>query len=244
MGARGGYRGGRRSKPHHNRKPTGRRLEGLNDGKPCSVDEKTVGISCFRSPLPGFKGTVKQRFSDFIVREIDRQGQVVQLTKLPPKKIQIRRVGLIKHALSTFLSENHPALGPVFRSIQQFLRTREKRAVEEQRQLKVAAIVSEFNAIPGFERLNEFLADPEAQDFRLCESDREKRTKLHGKIRDVAGDLVVADSFKNDAGESEGIRIRHKHNKTLGKRDNFDYRNKTKEWPVDRRMYYILLYTL
>ncbi|XP_027933602.1 multisubstrate pseudouridine synthase 7 [Vigna unguiculata] len=47
-----------------------------------TVEEDEVGISCFISDLPGFRGVLKQRYSDFIVNEVDRDGTVVQLTSL------------------------------------------------------------------------------------------------------------------------------------------------------------------
>ncbi|GJN33200.1 hypothetical protein PR202_gb21771 [Eleusine coracana subsp. coracana] len=39
-----------------------------------------VGISRFASPAPGFRGALKQRYSDFIVHEVARDGALVRLT--------------------------------------------------------------------------------------------------------------------------------------------------------------------
>uniref|UniRef100_A0A0D3B9P7 TRUD domain-containing protein n=2 Tax=Brassica oleracea var. oleracea TaxID=109376 RepID=A0A0D3B9P7_BRAOL len=47
-----------------------------------TVDESDVGISCFISQLPGFRGILKQRYADFIVNEVDMDGNVVRLTSL------------------------------------------------------------------------------------------------------------------------------------------------------------------
>ncbi|XP_019419352.1 PREDICTED: multisubstrate pseudouridine synthase 7 [Lupinus angustifolius] len=49
-----------------------------------SIEEPDVGISCYISNLPGFRGILKQRYSDFIVNEVDRDEQVVHLTSLDP----------------------------------------------------------------------------------------------------------------------------------------------------------------
>ncbi|CAH9068132.1 unnamed protein product [Cuscuta europaea] len=46
------------------------------------IDESDVGISCYISQLPGFRGILKQRYSDFIVNEVDPEGIVVHLTSL------------------------------------------------------------------------------------------------------------------------------------------------------------------
>ncbi|KAG8648140.1 hypothetical protein MANES_09G154600v8 [Manihot esculenta] len=52
-----------------------------------TTDESDVGIFCYISQLPGFRGILKQRYSDFIVNEVDNDGNVVHLTSLevPPE---------------------------------------------------------------------------------------------------------------------------------------------------------------
>ncbi|ERN01557.1 hypothetical protein AMTR_s00002p00271620 [Amborella trichopoda] len=44
------------------------------------MEETDVGIVCYASSLPGFRGVLKQRYSDFIVNEVDPDGAVVHLT--------------------------------------------------------------------------------------------------------------------------------------------------------------------
>ncbi|KAG1686767.1 hypothetical protein DVH05_005975 [Phytophthora capsici] len=73
-GGRGGRGGGRRDGPDF-------RAAGYNDGVPCSVDESVVGIQRFLMPeVGGFHGATKQRYSDFVVREVALDGQVVRLS--------------------------------------------------------------------------------------------------------------------------------------------------------------------
>ncbi|SCU79820.1 LAFA_0B05798g1_1 [Lachancea sp. 'fantastica'] len=57
------------------------------------ITERDVGITWFLTPkLAGFSGQIKQRYTDFLVNEIDKQGSVVHLTDKgfkmpkPPKK--------------------------------------------------------------------------------------------------------------------------------------------------------------
>ncbi|PNY05200.1 multisubstrate pseudouridine synthase 7-like protein, partial [Trifolium pratense] len=47
-----------------------------------SMEEHDVGISCYISNLPGFRGVLKQRYSDFIVHEVDTDGKVIELSSL------------------------------------------------------------------------------------------------------------------------------------------------------------------
>ncbi|GAY44694.1 hypothetical protein CUMW_083820 [Citrus unshiu] len=53
-----------------------------------TLDESDVGILCFISNLPGFRGILKQRYCDFIVNEVDTDRKVVHLTSLdvPPEE--------------------------------------------------------------------------------------------------------------------------------------------------------------
>ena len=53
---------------------------GVGPLKDTGVSEKDVGILEFASNLPGFHGVLKQRFTDFIVRERDLEGNLVRLT--------------------------------------------------------------------------------------------------------------------------------------------------------------------
>ncbi|XP_039067891.1 LOW QUALITY PROTEIN: multisubstrate pseudouridine synthase 7-like [Hibiscus syriacus] len=54
-----------------------------------TITESNVGILCFISNLPGFRGILKQRYSDFIVNEVNNEGNVVHLTSLdaPPETL-------------------------------------------------------------------------------------------------------------------------------------------------------------
>ncbi|KAL9969761.1 hypothetical protein ACROYT_G022017 [Oculina patagonica] len=53
---------------------------GVKALKDTGVSEKDVGILEFVSNLPGFHGVLKQRYTDFIVRERDLEGNLVRLT--------------------------------------------------------------------------------------------------------------------------------------------------------------------
>ncbi|XP_059064023.1 multisubstrate pseudouridine synthase 7-like [Cryptomeria japonica] len=45
-------------------------------------EEADVGILYYTSNLPGFRGVLKQRYTDFIVNEVDCDGKVIHLTSL------------------------------------------------------------------------------------------------------------------------------------------------------------------
>ncbi|CAM8925068.1 unnamed protein product [Rhodiola kirilowii] len=72
-----------------------------------SIEEKHVGIHCYVSNLPGFRGILKQRYSDFIVNEVDLDGNVVRLTSLdpPPELIEDEQVTLSDQQNKSYDSE-------------------------------------------------------------------------------------------------------------------------------------------
>ncbi|XP_020582428.1 multisubstrate pseudouridine synthase 7 isoform X2 [Phalaenopsis equestris] len=71
-------------KPPSPRKPSSATVAMVAMAK--SLDESDVGIYCYSSTLPGFKAIMKQRYSDFIVNEVDLDGSIVHITSfdLPP----------------------------------------------------------------------------------------------------------------------------------------------------------------
>ena len=56
------------------------------------VTNDDCGITEYITTTPGFKGILKHRYSDFIVHEIDLQGNLVKLTSLdPPEKGKVEK---------------------------------------------------------------------------------------------------------------------------------------------------------
>uniref|UniRef100_A0A0D9WIF8 TRUD domain-containing protein n=1 Tax=Leersia perrieri TaxID=77586 RepID=A0A0D9WIF8_9ORYZ len=57
-----------------------------------SLTEAEAGIACFASSLPGFRGVLKHRYSDFIVHEVARDGSVSRLTSfdLPNECVDVK----------------------------------------------------------------------------------------------------------------------------------------------------------
>ncbi|GLT32711.1 hypothetical protein SLA2020_073560 [Shorea laevis] len=72
-----------------------------------TITESDVGILCFISQLPGFRGILKQRYSDFIVNEVDTDGNVVHLTSLdaPPEVIKDDEIKISDQISRSFSSE-------------------------------------------------------------------------------------------------------------------------------------------
>lgn len=52
--------------------------------------EAYSGIVAFANNEDGFRGILKQRYTDFVVREIDSSGAIAQLSTLSGKELQAR----------------------------------------------------------------------------------------------------------------------------------------------------------
>ncbi|KAE8653624.1 hypothetical protein Csa_007328 [Cucumis sativus] len=72
-----------------------------------SVGESDVGILSYISSLPGFRGILKQRYSDFIVNEVDTDGNVVHLTSLdaPPEIVSESGPTIVHSTSQSYASE-------------------------------------------------------------------------------------------------------------------------------------------
>ncbi|KAK9735300.1 hypothetical protein RND81_04G197000 [Saponaria officinalis] len=82
-------------------------VEENNSIKPKIVEESDVGILCYISNLPGFRGILKQRYSDFIVNEVDLDGNVVHLTSLrvPPELVEKKEEKVVEPVDKCYTSE-------------------------------------------------------------------------------------------------------------------------------------------
>ncbi|TYK28792.1 pseudouridylate synthase 7-like protein isoform X1 [Cucumis melo var. makuwa] len=72
-----------------------------------SIGESDVGILSYISSLPGFRGILKQRYSDFIVNEVDTDGNVVHLTSLdaPPEIVSESGPTIVHSTSQSYVSE-------------------------------------------------------------------------------------------------------------------------------------------
>ncbi|CAB4285605.1 unnamed protein product [Prunus armeniaca] len=62
-----------------------------------TTEEPDVGIFCYISQLPGFRGILKQRYSDFMVNEVDTEGNVVHLTNLDAPAETVKEIETKTH---------------------------------------------------------------------------------------------------------------------------------------------------
>ena len=193
---------------------------GLKDGTPESIDESQAGIRLFRNTLSGFTGCLKQRYSDFIVHEIDMEGEIVRLTKLPknPKK-------KATSAFSTMFQLAFSGIGPFLypttdlhvlktkveldimkEKLCSLVRDKKSEEKERLRLSRVDGLTALLSPHVSETELLEFLAfykNMNKDGFILYQSDKKIRTIIHEGLRSVASGILVSDSVDNG-----GIRFR------------------------------------
>ena len=166
--------------------------------------EASVGICEFANQALGFQGILKQRFSDFIVREVNKEGKVCRLSDMNGSEVEA----------SVFAAQNA-------------LQAQEK--AESRETPNIDALVTELESISGV-NISRVDLDSLASFLRQCAdesddcpsnftsalecNDKAVRTSLHQLFRRHASKAVDTDTVKN--GTSSFIRVIAKH-KMAGK---------------------------
>ncbi|KAK8329031.1 hypothetical protein V6Z12_A11G291900 [Gossypium hirsutum] len=171
-----------------------------------TITESDVGILCFISNLPGFHGILKQRYSDFIVNEVDTEGNVVHLTSLdaPPEEVETK--------ISDQLNKNYASEIEKFRSL----------ACE----IDVDRLEAFINQITSGseEDISPIVLSPD--------SDKSHRTAMHNFFKENLR-FLVTDTVDGPDSSSKCIRVRlNSGNKNKGRNLN---KRKRGDRPYDSR---------
>lgn len=190
--------------------------------------EKLVGISIFANSAPGFQGIMKQRYSDFVVREVGLGGECTALRDLSPSTLE----NLHFNQNSTKISDT------------------ENNSNEE----LVSNVINEMTTITGGkfggdatgavaasrsespeEELKHFLflclekSDDCPSSFTACPCpDKPSRTKLHQIIRKYLSSCIESEAL--EVSGEKYILLRSKHKMEKGTSGDWRSRNK---WPAN-----------
>jgi tRNA pseudouridine13 synthase len=177
--------------------------------------EESVGIAEYANTAAGFQGILKQRFSDFVVREVGKDGVVCHLKNQSGKDLEARTFSIAATAAASSDSTS-AAAPPPGAEVPALFSVEELMA--ELRGLPQAAQLSPADA----DNLSSFLSQcrdksdecPESLTTTLQCSDKASRTALHHFFRRHAERFVDSDTVK--AGTDSLIRLvaRHKMSKS------------------------------
>uniref|UniRef100_A0A803PZ05 TRUD domain-containing protein n=2 Tax=Cannabis sativa TaxID=3483 RepID=A0A803PZ05_CANSA len=153
-----------------------------------NLDESDVGVFCYISNLPGFRGVLKQRYSDFIVNEVDTDGNVVHLTTMeaPPEEIaeEIRTETEANDAAS----KNYTSEFESFRSL-----------AGDSDAESFEAFMGQINSSDGKESVSPIVLSPD--------SDKLHRTAMHNFFKKNFK-FLVTDTIDGPDVSSKCIRVR------------------------------------
>ncbi|KAG5626342.1 hypothetical protein H5410_011560 [Solanum commersonii] len=158
-----------------------------------TMDESDVGISCYISNLPGFRGILKQRYSDFIVNEVDLDENVVHLTSLEaPKECSENKAVNISDQLNrSYVTEIES-----FRSL-----------AGNSDADKLKAFIDELNS--G--------ADVSDESIVLSpSSDKSHRTAIHNFFKERLK-FLVTDTIDGVEDQSKSVRVRLNNDRNNGR---------------------------
>ncbi|KAG8479106.1 hypothetical protein CXB51_029856 [Gossypium anomalum] len=174
-----------------------------------TITESDVGILCFISNLPGFRGILKQRYSDFIVNEVDTEGNVVHLTSLdaPPEAFQEGETKISDQVNKNYASE-----------------------IEKFRSLTCEIDVDRLEAF-----INQITSGSEEDISPIVlspDSDKCHRTAMHNFFKENLR-FLVTDTVDGPDSSSKCIRVRlNSGNKNKGRNSN---KRKRGDRPYDSR---------
>ncbi|XP_050225541.1 multisubstrate pseudouridine synthase 7 [Mercurialis annua] len=154
-----------------------------------TIDESDVGISCYISKLPGFRGILKQRYSDFIVNEVGTDGNVVHLTSLhvSPEVLKIEEEKEIDVTNQISGDKNYADEIEAFRLI----------AGDDDTQ-RLEAFITEFNE-DNSKNMSPIVLSPD--------SDKAHRTAMHNFFKEKLK-FLVTDTVDGPDAMSKCIRVR------------------------------------
>eukprot|EP00257_Ricinus_communis_P013254 XP_015570652.1 multisubstrate pseudouridine synthase 7 isoform X1 [Ricinus communis] len=173
-----------------------------------TIEESDVGISCYISKVPGFRGILKQRYSDFIVNEVDNNGNVVHLTSLHVPREIVEVAEEREEEITNQVGKNYAAEIESFRELAGDADTQRLEAFINQ-------VISEDNCI----NISPILLSPD--------SDKAHRTATHNFFKEKLK-FLVTDTVDGPDASSKCIRVR------LNSRGNINEGNRNSKKRKDR----------
>lgn len=149
-----------------------------------TTEEPDVGIFCYISQLPGFRGILKQRYSDFMVNEVDTEGNVVHLTNLDAPAETVKEIETKTHDAT---SKDYTTKIESFRSL-----------VDPDDAEQLEAIINQINS--GSE--DSILPIVLSPDY-----DKSHRTAVHNFFKENFK-FLVTDTVDGPDASSKCIRVR------------------------------------
>eukprot|EP01041_Mallomonas_annulata_P004786 gene4786-9540_t len=178
--------------------------------------EASVGITAHANSSPGFTGILKERYTDFIVREVNKSGEIARLSDISIGKCGeyfAKEKGVSPSDFDTEISTVEALIENFFRELETILPTDDKDLIE-----RVSLFILQAKS-----KSDE--CDKELKSFPCTSKDI--RTKLHNLIRKYFTNDIETETLQVDNISYILLKAKHK----LKRCDNT---RKTNTWPKDK----------
>lgn len=166
--------------------------------------ETSVGIQAFTGPdKAGVTGIFKQRFSDFIVREVLTNGEVVRLRDISGEQLEKSIFGDVTIEEDSISTEELPQ--QLIEQIRNLLNTNTNDTIESEKQTEIETAFVEFLTrciAKDSDCPTEFVAFP-------C-TEKSLRTEMHKLFKGKAAKFVESDTFVVNGIQHLRLHARHK----------------------------------
>lgn len=227
---------------------------------PTHTEERSVGIELYANAAAGFEGIVKERFSDFIVREIERESgngcELSELRAIVDEAIDERERAKFERAKANFAATAAPAREDGTEERVEDDDDEENDAIDQKAMEEFEAMcgedearrLKEFLAIPGVTRKSQKYLDRHTETpaplVLRATTDKSKRARIHQFFKRhffLPTDNVVEseesekEALKNNQKPPSSVRV-HAAEKQGKKRKNQapqvkDHRQSFNFWP-------------
>ena len=194
--------------------------------------EKEIGITQFTNNAKGFKGIHKQRFSDFVVREVDLDGSIVFLKELSGLELEKKYFSNSNNNNNTNNNNNNTNNNNDINSLDL--------AKSTCQQLKSYLIDTLIDEIMD-EKLIKYIDDcinksNDCDDSFITYSckNKESRTEMHKCIRNNVGAYIETDTISINDVQHLRLYAKHKLKKSTGKSyEDSTLMKRDKQWPKE-----------
>lgn len=209
----------------------------FGDISPLCILETSVGITCFANNAIGFQGIHKQRFSDFIVREISKDNIVSTLPSLEDNGLE--NLYFNKTSNSSGTSES---IQPVYQGdVEKVIRTINEEILEAvntvlnvDESIKRLVLDSLNDSWNGYLRQSVTRASDCGEVYVAFPlSHKLLRTKIHEILRAYVGPVLESDTYAVDSIQHVRLIAKHKASGRSAARNDFRRSTVQNTWPTE-----------
>ena len=193
--------------------------------------EKEIGITEFTNQAKGFKGIHKQRFSDFVVREVDINGNIVYLKELSGSELEKKYFNTNSNTNNTNNINDDVATSLSLNALE----------LANNTCLQLKSLLSEYDDTVASKLMSYIEScinksdDCEDSFTAFSCANKELRTEMHKCIRNNVGQYIETDTITINDIQHLRLYAKHKLKKSTGSSygDSSLIKRDKQQWPKE-----------